>query len=137
MSNSTNTVAVIVVGVLGFIAIVICGKWLLERHHERCYPQHRVKIQAPVNPAPAPAASTIIIQGQTYPTYPQYHSNESFWLGYSDGYCGRPARLGCVEYARGYEIGCRDRVRRNPYYFHRCCPPGFHLRINGFSLNVR
>lgn len=153
MSNNNNSVSVIVVGLLGFVAIVITGKWLLEKDDE-CDHHHRdrIEINTPQQP-PAPAPQVIvtppapqvvtppapqIIIGRPYPqTYPQYHNRNEFWQGYSDGWNGMGMRQNCPEYAQGYQIGLHDRNCRRPYYHEEHCQPGFSLRVPGFRLNIR
>ncbi len=39
MNNNNNTIGIIVVGIIAFIAIVVTGKWLLDRKHE--HHEHR------------------------------------------------------------------------------------------------
>jgi hypothetical protein len=154
MSNN-NSVAVIVVGLLGFMAIAITGKWILEDKHEHhrdnCQkeqPQPLPAAPAPqviVTPPPTPAPQVIvtppptqIIIGRPYPqAYPQYHSRNEFWQGYSDGWGGMRMRQNCPEYIQGYQIGLHDRGCHRPYYHEQHCPPGFSLRVPGFSLNIR
>lgn len=146
--SSNNSVAIVVVGLLGFLAIIITGKWLLDKHHNHERVQ-QVQV-APQQPAPLPTApqqpqqiivqppaSTIII-GQPYPkAYPQMHNDHRFWQGYSDGWNGFPARQNCPEYAQGYVIGQYDRRCNRPIYHQQHCPPGFTLRTPGFQLNIR
>jgi len=152
MSNN-NSVAIIVVGLLGFVAIVITGKWLLDEN-ERCNQRDRIEINTPhfrgnfpierpaqQQPAPqvivTPPVQQIII-GRPYPqVYPQYHNRNEFWQGYSDGWGGMGMRQNCPEYIQGYQIGLHDRNCRRPYYHEQHCPPGFSLRVPGFSLNIR
>lgn len=149
---NNNTIGVIVVGLLGFLAIIVTGKWLLDSHHEKC----RVQAQAVVPVAPPPAKTgpqpqtpppaappsknvdvNVNINGPR-PYYPQYHNCDEFWFGYRDGYCGRPPRPGCCpEYMHGYRVGCWDRHRGCHDYFDRHCPPGFSIRTPGFRLDIR
>jgi hypothetical protein len=146
--NNNNSVAIIVVGLLGFLAIIITGKWLLDKHHDHDRVQ-QVQV-APQQPGPAPqqppqqiivtppAPPANIIIGQPYPqTYPQFHSKHEFWQGYSDGWNNIPMRQRCPEYVQGYQIGQHDRRCNRPYYHQQHCPPGFTLRTPGFSLNIR
>ena len=161
MSNN-NSVAVIVVGLLGFVAIAITGKWLLDNKNDECdhHENHRDRIEiiAPREQRPQPAPQVIvtppapqvivtppaqqIIIGRPYPqaypqAYPQYHNRNEFWMGYSDGWNGMVMRQNCPEYVQGYQIGLHDRSCHRPYYHEQHCPPGFSLRVPGFSLNIR
>jgi len=147
--NSNNSIAVIVVGLLGFLAIIITGKWLLDRK-DHC--DHPPVVQvAPQQPQQPPRRQQsqqpqVIVQppppqiiiGQPYPhSYPHHHNKHEFWQGYSDGWNGIPMRQHCPEYAQGYQIGQHDRRCNRPRYHEQHCPPGFTLRTPGFSLNIR
>ena len=129
--NNNNNVAIIVVGLLGFIAIAITGKWLLlDKHdgHPR-FEQPVQQVQVPVRP---PAVC------KPYPhVYPEYHRSREFWMGYSDGWNGFAMRMNMPAYNQGYAIGVHDRACNHPYYHLQYCPPGFSLRLPGFSLNIR
>lgn len=148
--SKDNSIALIVVGLIGFLAVIITGKWLLDnndcehnhnRHHmeqRACPPQgrpHRFVEQQPQVIVQPPATQIV---GRPYPqTYPQYHNRQEFWMGYSDGWNNFPRRLNCPEYTQGYVVGQHDRRCNRPYYHQQHCPPGFSLRVPGFSLNIR
>ena len=142
-----NSVAVIMVGALGFLAIVIAGKWLLsEPDHHDCH-----VVQPPIITAQPPVSNhpPIIVRpqptrpparppiAQPYPgSYPHYHNRNEFWQGYSDGWSGNIARQRCPEYLQGYQIGKYDRQCNRHQYYDQHCPPGFSLRIPGFNLQI-
>lgn len=140
MSNNNNTIGIIVVGLIAFLAIVVTGKWLLDRRHDHEHNRiERVENQ-PQPPAPATTQPGVIVvpPGAAYPYhYPEWHNNQHFWAGYNDGWNGFGHRLGTPEYLRGYEIGEYDRRMGRHYYYDHYYPPGFSLRLPGFRLNIR
>ncbi len=124
-----NTIGIIVVGLIAFLAIVVTGKWLLDKKSDHRRHEHEAAC------APAPVApGVVVVPGQVYP---EYHRNQHFWAGYNDGWNSLPPRLFSREYRRGYEIGSQDRISGRPDYYDRNYPAGFNLRLPGFRLNIR
>lgn len=149
-----NTAAILVIGLLGFLAIIITGKWLLDRrdNDHRHRPIIVQQQPAPMPPQPQPKIESppvivlppqqpVVVLPPTYPHHaPTCHGNKDFWLGYRDGYRGLPVVDYCPEYSQGYRIGHYDRLQGRPYYYDRYWREpgsGFSLRIPGFSLNIR
>lgn len=150
--NNNNTIGIIVVGLVAFLAIVVTGKWLLDkqhRHHRHHEPQPIAAVPAapatpaaptPAQPAPTQPPVIVVPGGGPYPYhYPQFHNNQEFWRGYNDGWNRLPSAITSPAYLRGYEIGAHDRRLGRHYYYDRFYPPGagFHLRIPGFRLSIR
>lgn len=139
MNNNNNTIGIIVVGLIAFIAIVVTGKWLLDRKHEHHEREPRAEMVAP--PPATPQQPGVIVVPPAPPAYPYYvpewHRNQHFWAGYNDGWNGFGRRLATPEYMRGYEIGEYDRRTGRHYYYDQYYPPGFSLRLPGFRLNIR
>ena len=137
-----NSVAVIMVGALGFLAMVIAGKWLLdEPNHHDCQPaiiQPQIITQPPI--VRQPTRPPIVVQPPVvgpYPgSYPHYHNRNEFWQGYSDGWRGMAMRQNCPEYSQGYKIGAYDRRCNRHQYYDQHCPSGFSLRVLGFNLRI-
>ena len=133
--------ALIVIAIIGFMCVIITGKWLLDNREkpvEKIVVEKQVekqieKSQPECNPVPKGA------KPQSYPYHcPQYHHKNDFWKGYSDGCSGRPRRMDCPEYLEGYRIGMYDRGCKNHYYYDHYCPKdGFSLTLPNFSLNIR
>lgn len=127
----------------GFLSIIIVAKIISEKDvksaPEIIQPQTPVQQQAPVQQPPVIIQPTApIIVEPVYPKiYSDYHNKDLFWRGYSDGFNGFAMSCNYPEYFRGYEVGVHDRHYRKPYYYDRYCPPGFSVRIPGFSLNIR
>jgi hypothetical protein len=140
MNNSNNTIGIIVVGLIAFLAIVVTGKWLLDRHHDH-YHEPRAEMAAPpATPATPQQPGVIVVPGAPgpYPYYvPAWHNNQHFWAGYNDGWNAIGRRLATPEYLKGYEIGEHDRRLGRHYYYDHYYPPGFSLRLPGFHLNIR
>jgi hypothetical protein len=118
---------IIIVGIIAILAIIFTGKMMSNQQTitpQACQPSNPVYV--------APAQTT-------YPYYyPQYHSNHDFWIGYADGWNGYAANhIGCYEYKRGFEIGRYDRRCGKHYYYDHHCPPGVHIKVPGFRLNIR
>lgn len=143
--DNNNSVGVIIVGVLGFIAIVIAGKWLLDNNRCRdghCHPRQQQMApqypQRPNQPYQRPRHDQgVNINIQAPPSCPShYHNRNEFWFGYRDGYNGRRPNDNCPEYLHGYRQGAYDRSRNCHDYFDRHCPNGFHLRVPGFKLDI-
>lgn len=149
--NNNNSVAVIIVGLLGFMAIAITGKWLLDSHDDcERHEHHRDRIeinsqpiipqQQQQQPTPqvivTPPAQPIVI-GPYPQTFPQYHNRNEFWMGYSDGWHSSGMRQNCPEYIQGYQIGVHDRRCNQPYYHDQYFPPGLTFRLPSFSFNIR
>lgn len=147
-NNNNNSLGVIVVGILGFIGIVIVGKWILDK--DDCHDHHfknRTEIVVPQQPPqqqpqqpqrpfyPRDNGVNINVQPPVCP--PHYHNSNEFWFGYRDGYAGRHPCDNCPEYMSGYRIGMRDRHAGCHDYFDRHCPPGFSLRVPGFRLDIK
>lgn len=142
-NNNNNSLGLIIVGVLGFIGIVIVGKWILDKDHHDCYPQRdTTEIVIPHQPQQP--------QRPYYPRHndgvninvqpscpPHFHNKNEFWFGYRDGYSGRHPSDNCPEYMSGYRIGMRDRHAGCHDYYDRHCPPGFSLRVPGFRLDIK
>lgn len=149
MSNESNNngTALVVLGLLGFLAIIITGKFILDNNRRDCDHHdgqviinrpHRDGYRPRVDVSPrVEVAPPVRPHIQSYPPCPEYHNKSEFWMGYNDGYAGIHARLGCPEYVRGYEIGRHDRHSNCRDYFDRYYPPGFHIRVPGFRLDVR
>lgn len=148
MNNNNNTIGIIVVGLVAFLAIVVTGKWLLDKKHDRHDEVVRHEMVAPpvappVAPtAPAPNQPIIVVPPSpqiVYPYHvPEYHNSNQFWAGYNDGWNNLPSRrFTSPEYYRGYEIGQHDRRTGRHYYYDRYYPPGFNLSLPGFHLNIR
>jgi hypothetical protein len=144
--NSNNTVGIIVVGLVAFLAIVVTGKWLLDshRHHRRrteivdVDPQTQQQLPQTVVPQQTQPPVIVLPGGGPYPYhYPQYHRNQEFWRGYNDGWNNLSSSLVTPAYLRGYEIGAHDRRLGRHYYYDRYYPPGFSLTLPGFRLNIR
>lgn len=146
--NNNNTIGIIVAGLVAFLAIVVTGKWLLDKHHHQkdCAPAAVAPMSTPPTAAPTTPAPTqptqppviVVPGGGPYPYhYPEYHSNQEFWRGYNDGWNGFRSTLVSPAYLRGYEIGAHDRRLGRHYYYDRYYPPGFHLRVPGFRLDIR
>jgi hypothetical protein len=143
--NNNNSVGIIVVGILGFIAIVIAGKWLLDDNHCKnghCPPSRQMAPQYPNQypnrPCPPQRPNHnegVNINIQAPPAH--FHNKNEFWFGYRDGYNGLPVRDNCPEYLSGYQMGVRDRRAGCHDYFDRHCPSGFQLRVPGFRLDIR
>lgn len=141
-NNNNNSLGLIIVGVLGFIGIVIVGKWILDDkdcHNGHCEPHRgRTEIVIPQQPIQRPLRNdgvNINIQSPACPSH--FHDKNEFWFGYRDGYAGRPPVDRCPEYIQGYQIGVRDRQIGRHDYFDRNCPPGFSLRVPGFRLDIK
>lgn len=142
----SNTVAVIVTGILGFLVMIIAGRWLFEEsqdHYDhpshRCQPpiqSHQCQPQI-IQPQCQPPIIVQPPQHQPYPqSYPHYHSQNEFWEGYWDGWSGVRMRQNCPEYSQGYKIGLHDRGCNRRQYYDQYCPPGFSLRTPGFNLRI-
>lgn len=139
MSNNNST-AIIVVGLLGFMILGITGKWLLENNNDHCEHGHCNPNQQIIQPQvvqPQVMPQPQIVQPPVKHYCPEYHSDNMFWRGYSDGW----NRLNCLteqmSYMKGYEIGAQDRSCDRHGYYDQHCPPGFSMRIPGFSLRVK
>lgn len=143
MSNNNST-AIIVVGLLGFVILGITGKWLLENNKDHCEHGHCNPNQQIIQPQVVQPMVRPVVRPQAMPPEhttkhycPEYHSDNMFWRGYSDGW----NRLNCLteqmSYMKGYEIGVQDRSYNRHCYYDEHCPPGFSLRIPGFSLRVK
>lgn len=134
---NNNSVAIIIAGILGFVGIIIVGKWLLDEHdhnHQEIQqqsipsqPQTQAQTQEPMTPQP------IVVQ----PVFSQYHNRNDFWQGYSDAWNRLGMRQDSPGYIQGYQIGLRDRRSNRPYYHDHYCPPGFSMRVPGFSLRIK
>ena len=124
--NPNNNTTILVCGmILGFSLIVF-----LIFNKQTVQPQIIQEPQVIQQPP--------IVINQPYPnTYPEYHNNNVFWQGYSDGWNGFIRRSEGIAYLKGYDIGIHDRRCNHPYYHERYCPPGFSLRLPGFHINVR
>lgn len=126
---NNNSVALVIIGVLGFFGVLIFGKVLLDskkdRHH--CPPPAPQIIQTP---APQPQTLVPVPVPVPIPIHQGYHNNNDFWVGYRDGYTGRSALLFSPEYLAGYRAGKQDRGCGRPDYFNNHCPPNFKLQIN-------
>lgn len=126
---NNNSLAILIVGVVGFLTILIGGKWLLDSRRSEIVqpyvqPQQRQRdININVRPHPQ--------------VYPQYHGKNEFWYGYRDGYNGRPICDGCPEYMQGYRVGQYDRQQGCHTYYDQHCPPGFSLKTPGFRLDIK
>lgn len=146
-NSNSNAVLIIVVGLLAFLGFAIVGKWLLtDKHDNRRFEKGNMSQPAQQPPVQQPAPPTVIVQpppetiiiGRPYPqTYSQFHARNEFWQGYSDGWNGLLRRQNNPEYNQGYLIGVHDRKCGKPIYHDQNCPPGFSLRVPGFSLNIR
>lgn len=143
-----NTVGIIIVGLLGFLAIVVTGKWLLDKkeqcHHEPVQIIQSAPIPQQKKIAPPPVIvtpPTVIVLPPQYPHHaPRCHGNREFWMGYSDGYCARRSCGWTPEYNQGFQIGHYDRQLGKPWYYDRYWNEpnsGFSLKIPGFSLSIR
>lgn len=138
-----NYLPVFMFGFLTIIVAAIISKKTVEPVQPVVQTPVSPPVQTPVQP-PVQQQAPIIIQPAPVvvePVYPiiysNYHNTDLFWRGYSDGYNGCIILGRNPEYIRGYEIGMHDRNYRKPYYYDRYCPPGFSVRIPGFSLNIR
>jgi len=125
---NNNSVGTIVAGILGFIAIIITGKWLLDDNH--CKNNHCTPKQNIIAPQ-YPQQSNESIQPPAH-----FHNKNEFWFGYRDGYNGLPICDNCPEYLSGYQMGVRDRRAGCHDYFDRYCPNGFQLKVPGFRLDI-
>lgn len=146
--NQNNGTALVVLGLLGFLAIIITGKFILDNNRRDDHCDHdcnrqviiergerhgpRVEVSPQIPQRPFPQAHP-----RPYTPCPEYHSNSEFWLGYNDAWARIPARMSCPEYLRGYDIGAYDRYMNRRDYYDRYYPPGFHIRVPGFRLDVR
>lgn len=146
--NNNNGTALVVLGLLGFLAIIITGKFILDNNNRKeCGPEchegrviinrshhdregYRPRVIGPRVELNTPPA-------RPYTPCPEYHNKSEFWFGYNDGWAGVSARMRCPEYLRGYEIGLYDRRMNRKDYFNRYYPPGFHIRVPGFHLDIR
>lgn len=137
MSNeNNNNTTLVVLGLLGFLAILVMGKFILDNNNKVCGPEcHEREINShhrPVQPRPH-----VDVQPRAYTPCPEYHNKSEFWLGYNDGWNGMPARMRCPEYIRGYDIGLYDRRMNQKDYYNRYYPPGFTIRVPGMNINIR
>jgi len=134
MSNETNNgTTLIVLGLLGFLAIIITGKFILSNNQNNDYDRNHFYRDRPpqINVEPKVEITPPIL------AYPEHHNKSEFWLGYNDGYAKITARLNCPEYLHGYELGRRDRHLNRRDYFDRHYPPGFRIRVPGFRLDIK
>lgn len=129
--NQNNSIALIVLGVLGCLAIIITGKFILENNSKFKENTSRPII---INRSKDTQVQPQVIP---YEPCPEYHNRSEFWLGYNDGWDGRIPRMTCPEYDRGYFIGEHDRGMNRRYYYENYYPPGFHIRLPGFRFDVR
>jgi hypothetical protein len=144
-NNNNNSLGLIIVGVLGFIGIIIVGKWILndkDCHNGHCEPRYRdrtefVVPQQPMYPQRQPRNDDNLNINVQPPCPPHFHNQNEFWFGYRDGYAGRPPVDRCAEYMSGYRIGIRDRHAGCHDYFDRHCPSDFSLRVPGFRLDIK
>ena len=144
-NNNNNSLGLIIVGILGFIGIVIVGKWILDKDDCHHHPQNmgRTEIVVPQQPQRPfyprdNGGVNINVQPPTCPPHMRhYHNKNEFWFGYRDGYAGRHPSDNCPEYMSGYRIGMRDRHAGCHDYFDQHCPPGFSLRVPGFRLDIK
>lgn len=145
--NQNNSMALIVLGVLGCLAIIITGKFILENscdheNHSRPIIINRDKDghghghgqPRPPQPPNPPQPPQVVIP---YEPCPEYHNRSEFWLGYNDGWDRRVPRMTCPEYSRGYAIGEHDRIMNRRYYYENYYPPGFHIRLPGIRFDIR
>lgn len=132
--NNNNSVGLIIAGVVAVLALMIAGKWLMDKR-ERTQPT----IVRPVSPGVTPVAPPpVIVVPPEYPyNYPQYNRSQDFWVGYNDGWNGFNSRFVTPEYVHGYEVGAYDRRLGRHHYYDRYYPSGFQLRLPGFRLNIK
>lgn len=142
--NQNNSIALIVLGVLGCLAIIITGKFILENSRVRENSSRPIIInrgkdthQCPPQQPQPHSHSHPQPQVIPYEPCPEYHNRSEFWLGYNDGWDGRVPRMACPEYDRGYSIGEHDRVMNRRYYYENYYPPGFHIRLPGIRFDIR
>lgn len=148
-NNNNNGTALVVLGLLGFLAIIITGKFILDNNRRECDTdchnegrviinrQHRDRNEYRPRVDIQPRVEINTPPVRPYTPCPEFHNKSEFWLGYNDAYSGRPARMTCPEYIRGYDIGICDRRMNRRDYFDHHYPPGFHIRVPGFHLDVR
>lgn len=125
--NNNNNIVALVIAVLGFVALLIFGKWVMDQNRQQPLigpttiqlPQH------PPQPLPQPQ------YWERPQNRPEPHHCAEFWQGYRDGYKGRPPMTGCCpEYMAGYRRGRYDRGCCHHDYFDRHCPPNFRIHID-------
>lgn len=141
MANN-NGIALVVLALLGFLAIIITGKFILDKKNETVMINQ--PIPQPIQPTPVEMPQQSTIQPDTsnqnnhnHRQCPEsYHKKSEFWMGYNDAWARMPARLDCLEYRKGYEIGRQDRRANYRDYYHRHYPPGFHIRVPGIRLDI-
>lgn len=125
---TNNSLAILMTGLVGFLALLIGGKWLLDSRKP-----DPVAVQPPQQ-----QQRDININVRPYPqVYTHYHNKNEFWFGYRDGYTGRPACDHCPEYMQGYRVGYHDRCQGRHTYYDQHCPPGFSLKTPNFRLDIK
>jgi hypothetical protein len=147
--NNNNSVAIIVVGLLGFLVIAITGKWLIESENKKN--ENRIEINTPyfksnlsrdqtqsqIIVTPNPTTNQKIIIGRPYPrVYHQFHRKNEFWQGYSDGWKNLENKNSSPEYNQGHQIGSHDRISNRTYYYEKHFPHGFSVKAPNFRLNI-
>lgn len=137
--DQNNGTALVVLGLLGFLAIIITGKFILDNNHKEDHCDKQVIIEKNVEKQEPKVDDPQILQRsfshirpRPYTPCPEYHNNSEFWMGYNDAWARNPARISCPEYLRGYDIGMYDRhINRrdyyNRYYYNRYYPSNRNL----------
>lgn len=126
-----NSAAVIIVGILGILTLGIGGKLLIDHNNNKVEQVAPVQAAAPAPVAEQPQQPPVQIV-EVNPN-PLYYSSRTYWIGYWDGYYGRPMQITLPEYNNGYLIGRQDRRFGNYRHYSHYCPRGIQLNI----LNMR
>ena len=112
-----NNGEIIIFGILGLAIVLVIGKWFLD--NKQC----------------GPNGCVTPYQQDAY--YPQYHNNNDFWIGYSDGWSNFLIANRRIEYNQGYQLGNHDRQLNHRYYYERYYPSGgFQLKVPGVQLRI-